>query len=210
MAKLSRTVKISKRTVDAIVPDGSDFYVFDTELSGFGVRVRASESMSYIVQYRAGAGRSAPVRRYTIARVGKVTPEQARDRAKSILADVVKGDDPAKDRTEYRNAPTFEEVSRLFLSHVEAKRKPATATSYRQLLVKHAYPEFGNKKAAEVSADDMENLHLKLASKPMTANRVRAIVSSMYNWATVGKKKHLPTGTQNSAEWSDEVRGGPA
>jgi integrase len=194
--RLSRAVKLSKRSVDAINPDGSDFYVFDTDLAGFGVRVRASGAMSYIVQYRAGAGRSAPVRRFTIAKVGKVTPDQARDRAKEILADVVRGDDPARDRTEYRRAPTFEDIARLFLSHIEAKRKPLTATSYRQLLAKHVYPEFGGKKAVEVSADDMERLHLKLAGKPTTANKLRAVVGSMYSWATTGKK-HLPPGTVN-------------
>lgn len=156
--------------------------------------------MSYIVQYRAGSGRSAPDRRITIAKVGKATPDQARERAKELLADVVKGSDPAKDRLEYRKAPTFEELARKFLEHVEAKRKPATALSYRQLLEKHAYPTFGKKKAVEVSADDVEKLHLKLADKPMAANRVRAIISSLYNWATSGKKKHLPAETGNPAE----------
>jgi hypothetical protein len=35
------------------------------------VRVRPSSAKSYVVIYRAGAGRGAPVRRYTIAAVGK-------------------------------------------------------------------------------------------------------------------------------------------
>ncbi len=35
-----KTIKLTKRTVDAIQSDGTDFYVFDSELIGFGVRVR--------------------------------------------------------------------------------------------------------------------------------------------------------------------------
>lgn len=81
MTTTRKTVKISKRTVDAIKPNGTDFYVFDADLAGFGVRIRATGAMSYIVQYRAGSGRAAPDRRITIAKVGKITRDQARDRA---------------------------------------------------------------------------------------------------------------------------------
>jgi hypothetical protein len=56
--------------------------LWDDAVSGFGVRVRSTGAKSYVVVYRAGAGRGAPVRRYTIAAVGKITPERARARAK--------------------------------------------------------------------------------------------------------------------------------
>lgn len=79
MAHGESAVKITKRTVDAVKANGTDFYVFDSELIGFGIRVRSTGAMSYIVRYRAGSGRSAPVKRVTIAKVGKVTPDQARD-----------------------------------------------------------------------------------------------------------------------------------
>ncbi len=199
MVTVEKSVRITKRVVDAIKPDGTDFYVFDSDLIGFGVRVRKSGAMSYIVRYRAGFGRSAPVRRVTIAKIGKVTPELARERARELLADVVKGADPAKERSDYRSAPAFEQVAKKFLEHIELKRKPSTALSYKQLLAKHAYPAFGSKKAVEVSAEDVEKLHLKLAATPMAANRLRAVISSMYNWATTGRKKHLPVETENPA-----------
>ena len=53
-------------------------------MTGFGVRVRSTAAKSYVVVYRAGAGRGAPARRYTVAAVGKITPELARARAKVI------------------------------------------------------------------------------------------------------------------------------
>jgi hypothetical protein len=67
--------RITKRVVDGLKPRAREYAVWDAQLPGFGVRVRPTGSMSYIVVYRAGAGRSAPVRRYTIAAVGKITPE---------------------------------------------------------------------------------------------------------------------------------------
>jgi hypothetical protein len=84
------TIRITKRTVDALATSCSEFTVWDTAVTGFGVRVRPTGAKSYVVVYRAGAGRGAPVRRYTIAAVGKITPERARTRAKIILGTVVR------------------------------------------------------------------------------------------------------------------------
>ncbi len=42
MVTVEKSVRITKRVVDAIKPDGTDFYVFDSDLIGFGVRVRKS------------------------------------------------------------------------------------------------------------------------------------------------------------------------
>jgi hypothetical protein len=62
--------------VDALKSDGSEFTVWDETVTGFGVRVRPTGAKSYVVVYRAGSGRGAPVRRYTIAAVGKIAPER--------------------------------------------------------------------------------------------------------------------------------------
>ncbi|MBZ9603991.1 site-specific integrase [Phyllobacterium chamaecytisi] len=179
--------KITKRVVDAIEPNGTDYYVFDSELIGFGVRVRKTGGLSYIVRYRAGSGRGAPVRRVTIAPVGKITPDQAREVAKGLLATVVQGEDPAKQKTEKKNALTFQELVDHFLAHVEAKKKPNTHYLYSHLLKTYAVPEWGKRKAGSVTAQDIVVLHLSLKNKPTTANRVRNVLSTMYTWATKGK-----------------------
>jgi integrase len=182
-----RTVKITKRTVDAIKPNGTDFYVFDSELIGFGVRVRKTGGMTYIARYRAGSGRGAPVRRVTIATVGKATPDQAREVAKGILANVVKGADPAREKAEHRSALTFAELVDLYLTEVEATKKPKTYELYRLALKTHAVPVLGRKKAAEVSGPDIAGLRLSMRDTPTMANRVRNTISSMYGWAIDGK-----------------------
>lgn len=197
MAENSKTVRITKRVVDAIKADGSDFYIFDTDLTGFGIRVRPTGGMTYIARYRAGSGRGAPVRRVTIAKVGKVTPEQARERARDILADVVKGQDPAKAKAETKKALTFAQLAAAFLVHVQAKKKPNTYSQYAHMLNAYAIPELGTRKAAAVDAADVASLHLKLEGKKTTANRVRDVISSMYGWGV--KYKHLPAKFENPA-----------
>src|SRR5262245_57902571 len=124
--------KITKRAVDALQSNGSESTLWDDTVSGFGVRVRPTGAKSYVVVYRAGAGRGAPVRRYTIAAVGKITPEGARARAKVILGSVAHGRDPAGQKTTERAAPTVAELADRFMTeHVEPKRKRGTAKFYR-------------------------------------------------------------------------------
>ena len=53
--------RITKRTVDALKGTGKDFVHWDEELTGFGVRVRPSGSMSFVAVYRTG-GRNTPLR----------------------------------------------------------------------------------------------------------------------------------------------------
>jgi len=127
--------RITKRTVDALKSNGNEFTVWDDAVTGFGVRVRPTGAKSYVVVYRAGSGRGAPVRRYTIAAVGKIAPERARARAKVILGSVAHGHDPADQKTTERGMPTVAELAdRLMAEHVEVKRQGRTAEFYRDIL----------------------------------------------------------------------------
>src|SRR5262245_36131400 len=98
--------RITKRVVDGLKPRAKEFTQWDAKMPGFGVRVRPGGAMSYVVVYRAGSGRGAPVRRYTIASVGKIAPEGARKRAQAILGAVAHGSDPAGEKTDERGTLT--------------------------------------------------------------------------------------------------------
>ena len=124
------TQRITKRAVDALQSNDREFTAWDDTVSGFGVKVRPTGAKSYVVVYRAGAGRGAPVRRYTIAAAGKITPERARARAKLILGAVAHGHDPANQKTAERGTPTVTELADRFMAdHVRAKRKAGTESS---------------------------------------------------------------------------------
>src|SRR5262245_29747550 len=108
--------RITKRVVDGLKPQAREFAIWVSKLSGFGVRVRPSGAMSYVVVYRAGSGRGAPVRRYTITNVGKATPEAARGRAKAILGAVAHGRDPAGEKATERGTLTISGLADRFLA----------------------------------------------------------------------------------------------
>ena len=176
--------RITKRTVDALQANGNEFTAWDNTMTGFGVRVRPSGAKSYVVVYRAGAGRGAPVRRYTIAAVGKIAPERARARAKVILGAVAHGHDPANQKAGERGTPTVAELADRFMAdHVRAKRKAGTAEFYRDLLDRIVKPALGTTKSDKLTRLQVGRLHSSLSETPFQANRVLAVVGSMYAFA---------------------------
>ena len=46
---MADSIKISKRTVDALKPAGDRFTAWDTEVPGFGVRVAPSGGRTYVL-----------------------------------------------------------------------------------------------------------------------------------------------------------------
>ena len=77
-------IKISKRTVDSIIPPPAgannkatqEFYR-DTELTGFGLKVTNKGTKTYIVEARV----QGKAKRITLGKHGPLTPEQARKQA---------------------------------------------------------------------------------------------------------------------------------
>ena len=58
---MSRRAKITKRAIDAIVPPASgEINLWDSEVPGFGLRVRYTGSRVYVVEYRTPRSTQAP------------------------------------------------------------------------------------------------------------------------------------------------------
>jgi hypothetical protein len=127
------------------------------------------------------------------APVGPLTPDEARRLAKATLGSVAHGLDPAAVKAAERRASTLREIADLFLSeHAEAKRKPLTASSYRDVLQRLVLPELGNRRAEKVATADLARLHVRMKDRPYQANRLIAVVGSLYAFA--GKRKLVPAG----------------
>lgn len=98
-----KSVLITKRLLEASVAQTKRYEIWDSQISGFGVRVGPSGIKTFVVRYRAdGGGRSAPKRFISIGRFGALTVELARKRAKEVLAAAALGEDPAADRNAKR------------------------------------------------------------------------------------------------------------
>ncbi|MCH7931495.1 MAG: tyrosine-type recombinase/integrase, partial [Proteobacteria bacterium] len=172
---------LTKQRVESIEPGARDVFAWDDRLAGFGVRVKPSGTRSYVIQYRNSQGRS---RRMTVGRHGVLTPDEARTRAKKLLAKVTDGNDPAGDRATYRKAPTVAELCDRYLTeHVAEHNKPSTEKEFRRLVEKRIKPALGHLKAVDVTRQDVITLHLAMRSTPRQANHTVAVLSKLFNLA---------------------------
>ncbi|MCP4095769.1 MAG: tyrosine-type recombinase/integrase, partial [Planctomycetaceae bacterium] len=176
--------RLSKRSVDAAKNLEREYFIWDSDLPGFGLRVRSSGSKGFVFQYRMGIGRGAPTRRLTLGSAAKVAPDEARALAKKALSSVISGSDPAQEKKRTRDAGTIVELVDVFLSdHVGIRCKPSTYYHYSHILHKFIVPKFGKLKAHQLQHTDLVKLHLELADRHAIANRIIGVTSSMYGFA---------------------------
>ena len=180
--------KLTKRVADGVVVRDKRFTLFDAgegSIKGFGLRVFPSGKKSWIFEYRSGdGGRRAAKKRITIGSVGDFTPDEARKQADNLRSRSKTGEDPQAQKAENRKAITIAELSTAFLeSHVAIKRKAGTHDHYKDVLNRIVVPVIGTAKAKDVTRADVARIHLAWKHTPFQANRMLAIVASMYGFA---------------------------
>src|SRR5271155_5881994 len=102
-----------------------------------------------------------------------------------------------------RRPPVTELADQFMADHVRAKRKAGTAEFYRDILDRIVKPAVGTTKEDKLTRLQVGRLHSSLSDTPFQANRVLAVVGSMYAFA--GRTGIVPEGT-NPARGIDKFR----
>jgi site-specific recombinase XerD len=162
--------KLTKRAVDAAKMRAARYTVWDTDVSGFGLRVAPSQERTYVLKYRFNGEQ----RWHTIGRHGSPwTPEQARRKAKELLGEVEKGIDLAKRRDADRRAITLSELCEIYLAEGVAHKKPSTLKSDRGRIERHLKPLLGRKRVDAITRGDVERLLVDVANGKTAAPKPR-------------------------------------
>ena len=184
MAKITQSFVTRARPKDR----SAETVYFDDRLPGFGLRVKASGSKSYVIQYRNARGVS---RRFTVGQHGRLTAKQARKEAKLRLGDVERGRDPAEERNEIRGAMSVKTLCQEYLSAAEKglvlgkrkrPKKASTLATDRGRIDRHIVPLLGKKAVRDVAAADVTRFMRDVACGKTAADvktdkkRGRAIV----------------------------------
>jgi integrase len=178
--------KLTKRVVDAAESQSSDYFIWDEELPGFGLRVFKSGKRSYLVQYRA-VGRT---RRYTIGLHGPWTAETARKKARSLLGQIAQGENPAEDRRLDAKAITVKELCTQYLKDAEnglvlgkgrRPKKQSTILIDKSRIHRHIIPLLGTRRVKDITPTDINRfirdvISGKTKTDVKTKARGRAIV----------------------------------
>jgi integrase len=155
---------ISSSLIARLGPTGKPFEIRDTRLKGFLLRVQPSGMMTYYVEYARG-------KRVVIGPTTLTSLDQARANAKTILADVYQGKDPAAARAKAASY-TFEQfIDGVYAPWASANIRTAAATVAR---LKASFVDFKGHKLTDLSPWQIEQWRVKRIKsgiKASTANR---------------------------------------
>jgi integrase len=168
--------RIGLREVRALGPGAQ---IWDSAVPGFGARRQVGLVVSYVLVYRTREGRQ---RRYTIGRHGAPwTPDTAREEARQLLGEIVRGADPAAAKREAREATTVAELCDAYLADAQAGRlltrrgqskKASTLAIDRGRIERHFKPLLGSRAVTAVTRADIERF-MHAVAEGKSAARVK-------------------------------------
>ena len=174
-------VSLTKAAVKRLtLPAGkSDAVFWDRDLAGFGLRLKG-DKRSWVVQFR----KDGVSRRQTIGSTALFDPDEARRRARKLLADKP---DPSEARRKAQAAVKLGDLVDGYLAYAGDRQKPSTHGDTTRNLRTHAKPLHGLA-LRDIDRATVSRLHERLTAKsgPVQANRVLASLSSFFGWA-IGK-----------------------
>ncbi|MBB1472607.1 tyrosine-type recombinase/integrase [Luteimonas sp. MC1782] len=161
---------------------------WDSDVTGFKVIVTRAGRKSFAIEGRLH-GRKV---KHTFSRVGTMTLEQARRRAKELLFEIVQGRDPAATALAARREWTLKELVREYKTGYFPSLRPATQQHYTDHFDRFILPEMGKRKVSDIAAADALRLFRSVETRcrrvdgekvvrsgKTTANRVIATLSSL-------------------------------
>jgi len=173
--------KLTETTVKSAASHPKPYEIFDTQTSGFLLRIQPSGAKAYYVQYRRPGGRRA---RHRLGTTAVLSTAQARDAAKEFLAAVQLGDDPAEAKR-LAKAATLETFLRdVYRPWVVEHRRSGQAT-YDRLMA--AFEPLLTKSLHELTPFALQHWRSKRKKsddvKNVTLNRDVAALRSALSWA---------------------------
>jgi hypothetical protein len=183
-------VKLSQTAAAALVPRSRTYVIYDAP-PGYGCRVTPAGARAWVFEYRAGGGRGSSTRRMTLGRIEALPYNKARRAAEALYHRTRLGEDPAGARDEQRGAVTVATLVERYTGEEAPTLKPKTAKLYAGYFRNHIVPTLGGKRARNVTFSDVAKMHRAIgANTQVAANRVVALLSSLYTWA--GKAGEIP------------------
>ena len=185
--------KLTIRLIEEAQPSSKDVIVWDSELTGFGLKVTPKGKKTFFLQYRT---LDHIARKPTIGAYPSMKPEKAREIARDMAVEVRKGGDPSLTRQVKRASRGDGTVEQLFEDYLAFKEKQGRRSTrqIKQVFKYNVLPVLGKRKVEEVTRTDVTKLLDNIAERSISvAGGTRRQLSAFYNWAI----PRLPDGTSN-------------
>ena len=163
-----KMARISKRIVDAARAGTKPAFRWEhpARLRVAGAAKRRKE-FRFSVPHRRG-----PTRRATIAKVGTLTPEQARALAEGMSRKVKGGGDPLEDKRAAREALTVGATARCYLAPAGSPRKHHRRSYRTGRIERHLRPLLGGRHVGKLQSEDIRRAFAAIRDGK-TATRIK-------------------------------------
>lgn len=176
--------KITQTVVDGLSSSGRDEFLWDTKLSGFGVKVSAGGKRSYVYQFRLG-GRKGTARRITLGEHSNpLDANKARKRAEAFALLVSQGVDPIAAAAEAKRLT----IDLAFPAYAEKFIESCEGEGWRKLvsgtLKNHVVPHLNKKSLPQIRKSDITDVLDRLPPKQAALKRnTFAVLRRLFSWA---------------------------
>ncbi len=161
--------KLTKRIVESAEPDTSKRIVlWDTEVTGFCVRIYPSGKKTYFLQYR---NKDRATHKIKLGVHGAITTELAREKAIKFSLGISAGEDPSLPPPSKEESHTIVELAEEYLKHhAKLKKVPKGYREDKAILDSIILKKFGHLNVKTISTFDLQKLHSELKETPYRAN----------------------------------------
>lgn len=187
---------LTKKYIESIQPptNGKRLVVWDTKLSGFGIRVTSKGVASYVVQYRMG-GRETRTEFVTLGQHGNpLTTDEARRAATELLAKVRLGQNPKLEKKERIQSAAmqqrrdkhleFRNFAESFVENYARARKLKSAEDIAAVFRRDLVPSFAGTSIATLTRGEISLAIRRIGQRsPSAANKAYRMLNVMLNWA---------------------------
>jgi integrase len=165
------------RTLKA--PPSGRLEITDPACPGLCVRVTANGVTSFAFRFRTN-GRAE---RFTLGTYPALSLKDARRRAGELRRDIIAGKNPSAVKRQAAER-TFAALAERYLQEHSRRHKRSADADERNLRL-HVLPRWAHRDFTTINRADVIQLveHLIAAGKPVLANRVQALVSSIFTFA---------------------------
>ena len=184
------TTRLNQRRVDALKPRKFAYDVRDRDLKGFGVRILPSGAKRYVIHSQHRGRRVWKI----VGQAGSIGVDEARERARAMLASVRDGTDG---QAAAPSDTPFETVADEVFRRYARNWKPSTLKVNRNYYLNHILPWFDGCPIADIDVHDVRRWFASLHNTPASADRSAPILSVIMRQAEV--YGYRPAGTSPCA-----------
>jgi integrase len=187
-------------------PQKGALTLWDDKIKGFGLRIFAptarnpAGARSFFINYTIDGAE----KRFTIGAFPTWTAKAARAEAKELRQRIDRGEDPAEEKRDRREAPTVKDLADRYKKEHLPRKSGSSQKNDWSMIQREILPRLDSRKVADVHQGDMQDLHDAITDRdaPVRANRVLAVASKMFSLSRVPMKGE-------TKPWRDQAQGNP-